>query len=304
MKKLQLLKRLLLLASIFLAIAPAIAQEDAEDEKVEEPEKVVQLKYFNRANQLQFLQLKSETKTGKKTEPRSNVALRVYLDSISDATLLSKVNTGRFSKAIVTIPPAMKDAWDLSATHEFIVVEEPSGKDEEELNYSLEIRKAKLEIDTSSDGETRSIKVIASKMADGEWVPAPEVEMKIGVQRFGGILTGGDDETYTTDSSGEVSIDFTRAELPGDEKGMIRLVARVDDNEELGNLLVEMPAAWGIPTTVDQDFFSQRTLWAKSSRAPYWLMFLAYGIILGVWGTLVYLLIQLYKTIRMGKAAP
>ncbi|MER3499590.1 MAG: hypothetical protein C4308_13655 [Chitinophagaceae bacterium] len=39
--------------------------------------------------------------------------------------------------------------------------------------------------------------------------------------------------------------EFKRDGLPGDAKGMITLVARVEDNEELGNLITEMPVPWG-----------------------------------------------------------
>jgi len=116
-------------------------------------------------------------------------------------------------------------------------------------------------------------------------------------------MTGGEEETYTTDSSGVVTFEFVRKDLPGNEKGLINLVARVDDNEYHGNLSAKMSTPWGVVTKADTGFFDQRTLWAKSSRAPYWLMFIAYGIILGVWGTLIYLVFQLIKVIRMGKAA-
>ncbi len=302
MKKLNLNKIIFLGLGLLLSFTPIKAQEE-EQEKPDVPEQVVKLRYFNQSNSLQWLQVESQLKTGKKVEPRQNAALRIYLDSLSEENLLAKVNTGKAGKAKVTIPPAMKDLWDANGMHEFIVIEEPATKDAEETSYTLEIQKAKIAIDTTSDEETRNITVTVTKLENGEWVPAPEVEMKIGVVRLGGILSAGEDETYTTDSSGTVAVEFTRKDLPGDEKGVISLMARVDDNETLGNLSVKTNAPWGVATTVDDTFFSQRTLWAKSSRAPYWLMFLAYGIIAGVWGTLIYLVFQLIKVIRMGKAA-
>jgi hypothetical protein len=301
MKKLKLIN-LLFAAMLITCCATVNAQEEAEEEKPDVPEKTVQLKYFNRFNQMQWLQVESQTKTGKKTEPRANASLRVYLDSIAETNLLGKLNTGSSSKGRVIIPPALKGSWDASGTHEFIVIEEATGKDEEETSYSLAIQKAKLAIDTSSDGETRTITVTATRLEDGEWVPAPDVEMKVGVERLGGVLSGGDEETYTTDSSGIVTLEFSRKDLPGNEKGVINLMARVDDNEYHGNLSVKMPVPWGVVTKADTGFFNQRTLWAKSSRAPYWLMFIAYGIIAGVWGTLIYLVFQLIRVIRMGKS--
>lgn len=301
MKKLNLNKIVLLGLGLLLSFTTLKAQEE-EQEKPDVPEQIVKLRYFNQSNSLQWLQVESQLKTGKKIEKRQNASLRIYLDSLSDEHLMAKVNTGKFGKAKVIIPPSLKETWDANSIHEFIVIEEPSAKEGEETSYSLEIQKAKLLIDTSSDGETRSITATITKLENGEWVPAPDVEMKVGVERFGGILTGGDEDTYTTDSSGTVTLEFTKKDIPGNEKGDIMLVAKVEENEYFGNLLVKTETPWGVATPVDKGFFAQRTLWAKSSRAPYWLMFLAYGIILGVWATLIYLVFQLLKVIRMGKA--
>ena len=302
MKKRKLNKLIIACLGLLLFALPVRAQEE-EPEEPEATEQVIRLRYFSQANSLQWLQVESQFKTGKKYETRPNATVRVYLDSLSDETLLAKTNTGSSGKTRVTLPPQLKERWDASGTHEFIVMEDPASEDGEESEYSLEVQKGKIVIDTTSDEETRNITVTVTKLENGEWVPAPEVEMKIGVERLGGILTAGEDETYTTDSSGIITVEFIHKELPGDEKGLISLVARVDDNEMLGNMLVKTSAPWGVATTADDSFFEQRSLWARSSKAPYWLMFLAYGIIAGVWGTLLYLVFQLVKVIRMGKTS-
>ncbi len=127
--------------------------------------------------------------------------------------------------------------------------------------------------------------------------------MKIGVKRHGGILSAGDDATYTTDSSGILTVEFKRDSLPGDVKGNIILTARVDDNEFFGNLQVEKIVPWGEVTKIDDSFFNKRTLWTTRSRTPFWLLFMAYTIILGVWGTLVYLIFQLFRIKKLGRTS-
>ena len=59
------------------------------------------------------------------------------------------------------------------------------------------------------------------KNQSGQWIPVNGVEMKIGVERLGGILSAGDDETYTTDSTGTVTTEFKKDSLPGDQHGGI-----------------------------------------------------------------------------------
>ena len=43
------------------------------------------------------------------------------------------------------------------------------------------------------------------KFENDSWLPVKDVDVKIGVRRLGGDLKIGDEETYTTDSFGQVS---------------------------------------------------------------------------------------------------
>src|SRR5690242_9479464 len=127
--------------------------------------------------------------------------------------------------------------------------------------------------------------------------------MKAGVKRLGGILSGGDEATYTTDSTGTAIIEFKKDSLPGDEKGNIILAAKIEDNDLFGNLQVEKVVPWGKIQKADHSFFEKRTLWTTRFRTPYWLLFIAYTIVLSVWGTLIYLIYQFFKIRKLGKAA-
>jgi hypothetical protein len=83
--------------------------------------------------------------------------------------------------------------------------------------------------------------------------------------------------------------------LPGDQKGTIVLAARVEDNDQYGNLLVEKTVSWGTALRPENNFFDQRTLWSTRFRTPFWLLFMAYSIFIGVWGTIIYLVWQIVK---------
>ena len=66
-------------------------------------------------------------------------------------------------------------------------------------------------------------------MQDGKWVPANGVELKIAVKRSIGNLPIGDEESYTTDSTGSVTAEFKRDSLLGNNKGNFILVARTEE---------------------------------------------------------------------------
>ncbi len=138
------------------------------------------------------------------------------------------------------------------------------------------------------------------KLENNEWVPAKDVDLKIGIKRLGGDLSIGDEETYTTDSLGRVAGEFKRDSLPGDDKNNLTLIARIEDNDNFGSLSVEKTVPWGVYIKPENNF-GQRTLWAARGKAPVWLMLMAYSIIASVWGVILYLILQIIKISRLGK---
>jgi hypothetical protein len=295
MKKLKSNKYWLLIFSLLMAFNSMVY---AQDEPVETKE-VVNLHYFNINNNVQYLLLESLLKTGKKSEPQSNKVFQLYLDVNDPANLIAKVLTDANGKAKAIVPEKLKTLWNGTSDHTFIVVAEGSSK-EEETSSEFTITKAKITIDTSNTDGVRSIIASVMKLKNNEWVPASEVEMKLGVKRMNSILSAGDEATYTTDSTGTVTVEYKKENMPGDEHGNILLAARVEDNDELGNLLIEKPVNWGVAIKEDKSFFDQRTLWTTRFHTPYWLLIMAYSIALGVWGTILYLVFQLVKIKKLG----
>jgi len=286
----------LLMSFLFALLTNRVAaQEDSVVAK-----ELVKLKYFNDNNGVQFLILENSLKTGKKIEPLKDKVFQLYLDSNTTENLIATVTTDKNGKAKSFLPPSLKAAWEANPLHKFIAV--ATGK-EEKTTAELEILKSKIKIDTAIEEGTRRITVQVMKYENSEWVPANEVEMKVGIQRMGSILSAGDEETYTTDSSGTVNVELTKDSLPGDEKGNMVLVAKVEDNDQYGNLLVQKTVPWGVALKTDNSFFDQRTLWTTRFRAPVWLLFMAYSITIGVWGTIIYLVLQIIRIKRIGTAA-
>lgn len=282
---------IVLLLSIFMP--DIVHAQDASDETA-----ILKLQYFNINNSVQYLLLESSTKKNKIFTPKKNILYKVYLDSFSNSNLIAEVKTNDEGKAKMFIPPSLKTVWDNSSLHTFIVMQ---GDEEVQSDYS--ITKARIEIDTSTVDSIKNITVKVLKDENGKLIAVPDVEMKVGIKRLGGILSGGDEETYTTDSSGLVTLPFTKINMPGDKFGNIVLTAKIEDNEFLGNIIIEKKVAWGVPTIVSDDFFKRRELWSTRFRSPYWLLFMAYAIVIGVYGTLIYLVFQFVKIIKLGKQA-
>lgn len=285
-----------MLLCLFAGSYQVAAQEKEEAETVK---KFVTLKYFNVANQQQYLILSAISKGSKGISPQQNKKFSLYLNSNEPANLIATITTDKRGEAKAFIPPTLKANWDASAKHLFLA-EADAGTDDEQMQ-EIEIVKSKISIDTLNEDGVRSITAQIMKLDGNEWVPVPDVELKIGILRMGKVLSAGDDLSYTTDSSGTVTVELTKDSLPGDEMGNYILAAKVEDNDELGNLLIEKTVGWGVPNQIDKTFFNQRTLWSTANRTPAWLLFAAYSIVIGVWGTLIYLVFQMFKIKKLGK---
>lgn len=258
------------------------------------------LKYFSSEQNVPYVLVQSRLKVGRKFEPVNGIAVKIFLDSVGPGTLMTdKAVTNKYGEAIAAIPPVLKNAWEATTKHKFIA-EASGNKDFDGTEAEIEISKAKLFIDTSTADGTKTISVAVKQQEKGNWIPVKDVELKIGVQRMESVLKVGEEDTYTTDSSGEVKTEFKRDSLPGDSKGNLVLVANVEDNDNFGNLKAEIIVPWGASTN-PINTFNERSLFGTRDKTPVWLLLMAYGIIGIVWGTLVYLVALIFKIRKLGK---
>jgi len=284
----------LLLVFCFLAATCNVFSQEAEKSTLS-----LNLGYFVKNNNAHYVVATAQTRIEGRFYPVKDIEVNIYLDSAGEENLIGKFRTDDNGKAKSYLPLSLKNKWDASSTHTFIAMAD-ANKQFDEATGELIITKSKIEIDTVSDETTKSITVTISKYENNEWLPLKDVDIKIGVKRMGGILVAGEEEVYTTDSTGSVIAEFSRDSLPGDKNGNIILAAKVDDNDEVGNLYVEKTVPWGIAFNAKNNFFQQRTLWSTRHHTPIWLLFIAYSIIIAVWGTIIYLILQLFKIRKLG----
>jgi hypothetical protein len=151
------------------------------------------------------------------------------------------------------------------------------------------------------DTNGRSVTATVLEMKDTSWVPVKGVDVVLAVKRLGADLLINETATFTTDSTGKASGDFKRDSIPGDARGNITIVAKVIDNDTYGNMVVEKTVPWG-SKFIYVSTFNKRTLFATRDKAPVWLLFIAYSIVLVVWGILVYLVFNIFKIRKLGQS--
>ena len=289
MKKPNNISGVSLLICLFLSVGIVWAQEE------EKPSLILNLSHYTTNNSLQYLKVQTQIRADNKIQPVKDVSVQLYIDSIAQTNFIGHIKTNEKGTAETTIPYSLKDVWGSSSVHKFIAVT----KDEQTIT-ELEIVRARMEIDTLNEDGARSVVARVFSLENGEWIPAKDVDVTIGVKRLGGSIKIGDEESYTTDSSGQVTAEFKLDSLPAsDVKGNIILTAKLDQNEQFGNLSIEKTVPWG-KYYKHSSSFGERSLWAARFRSPLWLLFMAYSIVAGVWGVIIYLVIQIFKMKRLG----
>jgi hypothetical protein len=259
---------------------------------------VLSVRYFLPENKIPFVDVSTKKKVGRKFEPVKGIPVNVYFSEAAEKNLLGKIITGIDGEGRVALPASFKATWDSLNEFKFVAVSDSSAG-VESLSGDVTIKKAILVIDTTSTEGIRTVTAQLKEKNGNEWVAVKEIEMKLGIKRMLGNLTVGDKETYTSDSTGMASAEFKRDSMPGDEKGNLILVARVEDNDNYGNLVVEKSVPWGKSVQAETHFW-HRTLWSTGNRAPLWLLFIAYSIVIGVWGTIIFLVLQIVKIKKLG----
>ena len=286
-----------ILFTLLLAGTVCVAQDSTGTEK---KELQLNVSYYLPQNNIPYLLVTTKTKVDRKFIGVKDLKVSVYLNDPTDSNLIQSFQSNVTGEERIYIPTSFKEVWDAASSFTFIAVA-AANKEFDETKGEAQVTKAKIEIDTNRTDETKNVIVNVKQLQNGEWVPAKDVELKIAVKRSFGNLPIGDEETYTTDSTGSVTAEFKRDSLLGDNKGNFILVARTEDNETLGNIFAEKNVTWGTAPMIDNSF-NNRSLWATSSKTPVWLLFMAYSIVIGVWGTIFYLVFLLFKIKKLGKA--
>lgn len=117
------------------------------------------------------------------------------------------------------------------------------------------------------------------KDSAGHESPLANATVGFYIQRLFGILPAGEDHTATTNENGEAELVFP-AGIPGDPKGDLTVVARVEENDQLADVRGYATATWGTPVLPNPEPFP-RAMWEP--RAPF-PMILTFAILFGgVW---------------------
>jgi hypothetical protein len=161
-------------------------------------------------------------------------------------------------------------------------------KQMESADGEVTIKRARLEITPVKEDSLLTVKVKLIDLGTGTETPVPEVVLGVFVHRMFNPLKLGEG---TTDATGEATVEVQN-NLPGDAKGNITLMAKLDENELYGNMEASVVQPWGTKVS-DQVSALPRALW--SPHPPIWMVVTFTILMVVVWGHYIVIVVQLFR---------
>ena len=161
----------------------------------------------------------------------------------------------------------------------------------------IAFKRARLEITPVKEDSLLTVQVKLVDISTGTETPIKEAAVGIFVNRLFLPLKVGEG---TTDENGEASVEFP-ANLPGDGKGDLTLIGRLDESEVYGNLEAMVVQKWGIPVS-NKIEDQPRALW--SSHPPLWMLITFIVLMVVVWGHFIFIVYELFRLRKEQPHAP
>jgi len=127
--------------------------------------------------------------------------------------------------------------------------------------------------------------------------PLAGLEVKLFVKRYFGNLVV--DKPVDTDTEGRAIFKFPK-DLPGDASGKVQLVAQLSNEEFFGLIKSETEMMIGLPNS-RPPLNEPRALWNIVQKTPVWLLLTYLAVVLGVWGCIFLVMMQLRAIFKLGE---
>ena len=165
-----------------------------------------------------------------------------------------------------------------------------SGNDNfESTEEVVAVKRAKLLMTPQSEDSVYTVQLKLVDLSTGVEMAVPEAKLNVYVKRLFSPMKVG--EEAATDENGEASIEIPN-NLPGDAKGNIALIAKLEDNEVYGNLETSVNQNWGIAVS-DESKSLPRALW--SPDPPIWMLITFIVMMTLVWGHYLVIIYELFR---------
>ncbi len=274
-----------------------IAQEETATEEAvteqavaEEPELIspgVDLIAIQKADGSVDLRAAVKAKIDGKVRKMHSLKIHYYLVNDSAETELGAINADLNGYGVFNVKP--EQVIDNKEGILNFKAKVNANKNMEEGVGEVSVKRAKLIATPIEEEGVYSVQVKLVDLSTGTETAVSEAAIGLYVKRMFNPLKVGEG---TTDENGEAIIEFP-GKLPGDAKGNLNIVARLDEDENFGFLEASFTGEkWGIPIS-DKLEDQPRALW--SAHPPLWMLITFIVLMLAVWGHYIVIVYELFR---------
>ncbi len=273
---------------IFLVVLSVFLCTSSFAQKAKKDKIRLKAEYVKIMNAEIYFDIKATAKVDNQNIDVSNIDLTIYNIVGDDQIELGKTKTNmngesRFTlKDINAIKPDSTNIYNIEVSFD--------GNDSfSRASKSISFKNANIEAKLITKD---SINYITATLIDKSTDSVvSDALLRVQVQRLFRPLRIGE-EFNSTDETGTIIVPIEEG-IPGVD-GKLTFEVVLKDSDDFGTVKALVNAPIGVPI-VDESTFDERTMWSPRNKTPLFLLIFPNLIILGIWGIIIYLILNLIK---------
>lgn len=272
---------------LYSASFSSLYGQDAKKNKLR-----IKADYFKIVDSISYLDIATTSRIDKKNVDVSNIELTIFNELEDKKIKLGSVTTNMHGKSRFVLENF--NEIKLDSTNIYNIAISFKGNDSfKKATKRISFKDAEIKANFISKDSTNYITAtLIDKSIDSLVIGE---SLGVHVQRLFRSLPIGEEFNYT-DENGTILVPIEEG-IPGVD-GILIIEVVLNDSDEFGTVKALVKAPVGIPI-VDESTFDQRKMWSPRNKTPLFLLIFPNLLILGMWGIIVYLFINLF---RIGKS--
>ena len=285
--------KLVLLFSILIINSNFLFSQDKKEAEKTKADPSVEFIYQKNSDESYTLTCNIGISINRDIRPLKNTVLNFSCGNDFEISLGSAV-TNKRGKAVCNIPKNFTIPVNSDGKFSFKV--EFSGNDTaNSAEEQLQFKDLKMEMNCEIQDSVKKVSITAYTLqANGNKMPLRNETVIFYIPRMFSMQKIGEAKT---DTFGIAAIDFP-PDLPGDTAGRLKIVARLEDHSDFGNVEKYEIKNWGKKSS-SKFLFTHRALW--TAVAPVWMIVTLTIMLVGVWAHYLYVIVRLWMLSKAGK---
>jgi len=278
----------LLLFVIISAFIFNIGSPDLYAQKAKKNKARLNVQYVKIMDGEIYFDIKASARIKKKTVKISGIEINIFNELEDERIDLGKTVTDMDGESRFVLKSLNEIKPDSSNTYNIVVSfkgNESFKKAKKSISFKDAIIEAKI---ITKD----SVNYISAILTDTETKnPIVDESLTVQVQRLFKPLRIGE-EFNNTDEDGTIMVPVEEG-IPGID-GNLTFEVVLNESDDFGTVKAMVTGSIGVPI-VDESTFDQRTMWSPRNKTPVFLLIFPNLLIIGIWGFIVYLILNLFK---------